>query len=86
MIAAIRYHSQPDRYEGLHRGVACVVALANLFCHLKGVTSLGVRYTHKLPEEVFSQLALQREQVSAILNQLDEVLGSVDALAVFQIR
>jgi putative nucleotidyltransferase with HDIG domain len=83
---AIRYHHKADQYPGEDRQFVAVVALANLFCHVKGIPSAGIRCVETLPAQVFSDLALQRQQVSAIMDQIDKTLKAADLMAVCQVR
>ena len=62
-----------------------VVALANFFCHLKGITSLGVRNVEMPTTRIFDALELGKQQVSQILGQLDEALCAVNMMAIVQV-
>jgi HD-like signal output (HDOD) protein len=84
--AAIRHHHGPEQYEGPDREMVCVVAIANLLCHLKGLSSLGVCDRQMPQAELFAELGLQKEQVSWVLAQLDETLAAADVMAVVQMR
>lgn len=86
LCAAIGYHHAPERYDGPHRPIVCVTALANFFCHLKGLSSLGVAETRTPSTELFAELGLRKPQVELILEELDEVLAAADTMAIVQIR
>ena len=64
--------------------MVCVVALADFFCNVKGLTQLGVRNMQMPPTAVFSTLGLKKDHVSQIWAQLDETLKSVDVMALIQ--
>ena len=80
LTTAIRYHHDPDRYEGEHSAMVYVVALANFFCHLKDLSSLGIRQTQKPPAEWFTALGLQKGDIAWIWEHLDEVLEAADIM------
>ncbi len=81
LTTTIRYHHSPLEYEGPHREMVCAVALANFFCNVKGLTALGVPYKEVPPAEVFSALDLDKQRVTAIWEQLDDVLQSANIMA-----
>ena len=81
LTATIRYHHAPLEYEGEHRDMVFVVALADFFCTVKGVTQLGVRNMQMPTSEIFAALGLSKVHVSQIWNQLDETLKSADVMA-----
>ncbi len=84
LAATAIHHHMPESYTGPHRKIVCAVALANFFCNLKGVTSLGVANT-KMPEtEIFAELNLGKPQVAKIWNQLDEVFEAANLMALMQ--
>ena len=80
LTTAIRYHHEPDRYQGEHSAMVYVVALANFFCHLKDLSSLGISQTQKPPAEWFTALGLQKADVAWIWEHLDEVLEAADIM------
>ena len=84
LTAAIRYHHSPLEYEGEHREMVCVVALADFFCSVKGLAQLGVRNMQMPPSEVFAALGLSKQHISQIWDQLDEALKSADVMALIQ--
>ena len=61
------------------------VALANFFCTLKNLTSLGVRHRQMPSAKIMTGLNLNEVQVSTIWGQLDEVLEAADVLAMTQV-
>jgi hypothetical protein len=63
-----------------------VVSLADFFCNLKNVTALGVRRSQKPPMDLFGELGLDKQQVSSVLGQLDDVLTSANLMASVQVR
>ena len=81
LTATIRYHHSPLEYEGEHRDMVFVVALADFFCNVKGLTQLGVRNMQMPPSEIFAALGLSKEHISQIWTKLDETLKSVDVMA-----
>lgn len=81
LTATIRYHHSPLEYEGEHRDMVFVVALADFFCNVKGLTQLGVRNMQMPPPEIFAALGLSKEHVSQIWTQLDDTLKSADVMA-----
>ena len=81
LTTTICYHHAPLECIGPHREMVCVVALANFFCHVKQLTSLGVSQAQVPPAEVFASLGLDKQQVSLIWERLDETLESADIMA-----
>ena len=77
---AIRYHHDPHEYDGPHREMVYVVALANLFCHIKGRTSLGVRQVQLRAAPLFAALGLGKPQVQSTWEQLDAILTAADTV------
>ena len=86
LTAAIGAHHMPEAYWGPHREMVIIVALANFFCNLKDLTSLGVRNTETPPTRLFGLIGLRKDHVALILQQLDEVLESARDMAMVQIR
>ncbi|MBN1911796.1 MAG: HDOD domain-containing protein [Pirellulales bacterium] len=85
-VAAIRYHHSPQECEGEHHLLACTVAVANFFCHLRDITSLGIRDMAAPPTEIFTDLGLTRRQVAETVAQLDQLLQAAAEMAIVQIR
>ncbi len=81
LTATIRYHHDPLAYDGPHREMVLTVALANFFCNVKQVTSLGVATTEMPSEEVFYGLGLDKPDVKAIWESLDDTLAGADLMA-----
>lgn len=81
LVKTIRYHHHPLEYDGEHRNLVNVVALANFFCHLKGYSSLGVPNKLMPPIELFAALRMNDSMVAAIWNDLDDVLQSANIMA-----
>ncbi len=86
LVAAIEHHHESQQHEGPHRDMVTMVALADFFCDLKGVTALGVRTTTKPPMELFAELGVRKEHIASVLEQLDELLKSANLMASVQIR
>jgi len=84
LAATAIHHHRPELYTGEHRKIVCAVALANFFCNLKGVTSLGVANTTMPETEIFAELNLGKPQVAEIWNRLDEVFESANLMALMQ--
>jgi putative nucleotidyltransferase with HDIG domain len=84
LVATIRHHHEPARYQGPHRRIVCVVALGNLFCSLRGLTSLGVRNVEEPSAEIFTFLGLGRNHIASIWESLDETLQHADIMALAQ--
>ena len=83
---SIGSHHAAEKYSGPHRSIVCVVALANFFCHLKGVTPLGVRNVETPSPALFAELGIRKQEVAAILARVDEILQAADLMAALQIR
>lgn len=81
LTTAIHHHHAPLEYSGPHADMVHVVALANFFCNAKKMTALGVADKQVPPAEVFTNLGLDRGQVTAIWEQLDEVLSAANIMA-----
>ncbi len=86
LSTAVGHHHNAGRYQGPHRQLVCLVALADFLCHWKGVPPLGVCNAQMPPAELFNDLGLSRDQVAAIVNQLDDVLTDADTMAAAQLR
>jgi HD-like signal output (HDOD) protein len=86
LTKAIGWHHWPDQYEGPHREMVSVVALADILCHLKKFPPLGIRNTQMPPVQLFIDLELGKQQVALIVAELDEVLGAADVMASAQLR
>ena len=86
VTAAIGGHHTPQTCDPQYRGIVYTVALADFFCHLKNLTSLGVRYAHVPPMALFNELGLHKQQVWLILEQLEDVLSAADVMAFVQVR
>ena len=85
LVATIGYHHCPMQYEGEHRALVSVVSLANFFCHMKDLPSLGVRNVSMPPVELFVELGLQRPHITMIAEQLGDVLLTADRMALVQV-
>ncbi len=83
---AIGCHHSPDAYEGPHRQMVCIVSLADCLCQLRGFPPLGVPNTRVPTVQPFNELGLGKEQVTAIVAQLDDILQSADEMAGLQLR
>lgn len=81
LTASIRYHHAPLEYDGPHREMVFVVTLANFFCNVKELTSLGISDKQVPDAQVFSHLGLDKPQVTRIWEQLDAVLESANIMA-----
>ena len=81
LTATIRYHHSPLEYEGEHRDMVFVVALADFFCNVKGLTQMGVRNMQMPPSEVFAALGLSKQHIAQIWTRLDDTLKSADVMA-----
>ena len=86
LSASIGLHHRAEQYAGPHRDMVSIVALANAFCHLKDVSSLGVRHAEMPSVGLFTQLGLRKGEVATILKRLDQVLSAANTLALAQIR
>ncbi len=86
VILSAEHHHRPSRYEGEHHDMICLVSLADFFCNLKNLTALGVRYSGNPPMELFFELGFEKEQVSSVLKQLDNVLTAAHLMAGVQVR
>ena len=82
---AISYHHAPEQCSGSTCNTVYSVALANLLCHTKGITSLGVCNARPLPSRLVIELGLQKQQVALIVEGLDEVLEAAEAMALLHV-
>ena len=78
IVAAIRYHHYPERYEGPHQEIVFVVSAANYFCSHAGRSSLGVHNVPAPSDAVYNMLGLQQDKLSMIFEQLDAALEAAD--------
>jgi HD-like signal output (HDOD) protein len=69
-ITAMRHHHEPEKYEGPHEPVLHCVALANLVCSLKEITSVGLNLVglHRRSLEV---LDLDKADLKTLSADLD---------------
>ncbi|MBN2023048.1 MAG: HDOD domain-containing protein [Pirellulales bacterium] len=84
--AAIRCHHLPETCDGDGHVMACIVAAADFFCHLKDLTSLGAHKPSPPAQEIFATLGLTRSDMNALLDQLDALLSAAQDVATIQIR
>lgn len=78
---AIAWHHEPQNYQGEHRDLVGVVAIANYLCSRAGYTSLGVQNVTPPPNEVNAQLGLDQVSFSIICSELDATLQKAEDLA-----
>ena len=86
LTAAIGHHHEPDVYTGEYRDMVLIVAIANFFCHLKKLPSLGVAHNPILSSQHFVDLGLDKSQVGSLLDRLDDMLHSAGELALVEAR
>lgn len=84
LVAAIAYHHDPEAHQQDHHAIVCAVALANYLCHIKGLSSLGVRNAELPPASVFAELGLREQQIASIWDRLDHTLQQADFMAMMQ--
>ncbi len=77
--AAIAFHHMSDKYRGDHLLIVQCVEIANLLCTLKGMSSVG-RKLVRVPQAAMNALALTREHISVLANDLDDELARNAAL------
>jgi putative nucleotidyltransferase with HDIG domain len=78
---AIAFHHQPWCYEGHHKELVNVVAVANYLCSRAGVTSLGVHNCPPPPDEIYRGLGLDQVTLAIIWEELDAALEKACSLA-----
>jgi HD-like signal output (HDOD) protein len=78
---AITFHHQPWCYNGPHKDIVQVVAVANYLCSRAGVTSLGVHNVPPPPDEVYTGLGLDQVTLAIIWDELDTALDKATSLA-----
>jgi len=78
---AITFHHQPWCYEGPHKELVNVVAVANYLCSRAGVTSLGVHNCPPPPDEIYRGLGLDQVTLAIIWEELDGALEKASSLA-----
>lgn len=81
VTAVIRYHHEPEQYEGPRRDVVYIVAMANFLCTLHGITSLGVRNVPEPPDEVIDALDFRPDDIPLLREQLAETLAQASVIA-----
>ncbi len=72
-LAAIRHHHAPEQYDGPHREVVHCVALANLICSIKDITSIGINLV-QMSHESLEILQLQKQDLKVFAEDLDAEL------------
>jgi HD-like signal output (HDOD) protein len=78
---AITFHHQPKGYNGPHKELVNVVAVANYLCSRAGVTSLGVHNCPPPPDEIYRGLGLDQVTLAIIWEELDGALEKASSLA-----
>jgi hypothetical protein len=78
---AITFHHQPWCYDGQHKELVNVVAVANYLCSRAGVTSLGVHNCLSPPDEIYRGLGLDQVTLAIIWEELDAALEKASSLA-----
>jgi len=72
---AIRHHHDADRHRGEHLPLVRCVAVANLICTLKGISSIGLKCV-SFPRSAIEGLGLTRNDIQVLATRLDEELSS----------
>lgn len=83
---AIGHHHHSDDYDGPHGDMVHTVALGDWLCAFKQLPSLGIVTSSPPPGELFAELGLDRDHVTAIISDLEEVLGRAHIMAQSQLR
>jgi HD-like signal output (HDOD) protein len=78
---AIAFHHQPLSYDGPHKELVNVVAVANYLCSRAGVTSLGVHNCLPPSDEIYRCLGLDQVTLAIIWEELDGALEKASSLA-----
>ena len=86
VTAAIGCHHAPDQYQGPHRDMVSVVALADFLCHRRGLPPLEISRTHVPAAPLLAELNLNRQSFSQIMEKLDAVLTAAGELATMHLR
>ena len=81
LSSAIGYHHQADLYDGPHAVLVHVVQQANIFCHVKDRSPLGVRNSQTPSTRMAAGLELGKEQLVRIWKQVDGILNARDPIA-----
>ncbi len=71
---AIGYHHEPQAYEGEHKELVYLVAIANYLCTRAGWPSLGVQNISLPPDEVYAGLGLDQTDLRAIWEEVPATL------------
>lgn len=82
IVDAITYHHHPLSYQGSHKEMVYLVAVANYLCSRAGRTSLGVHNVPAPPDEVYAGLGLDHVSLTIICSELEATLEKAEALAV----
>jgi len=83
---AIGCHHLPEACDGDEHALACVVAAADFFCHVKETTSLGIRGVGALGNDTLAPLGLTKGNLDSLLEQIDNLLTVARGMAVIQTR
>jgi HD-like signal output (HDOD) protein len=81
VVDAIAYHHYSGDYQGPHRDLVHVVAIANYLCSRAGWTSLGVHNVAPPPDQVYAGLGLDQISLAIIWDELEPTLGRAETLA-----
>ncbi len=82
IVDAITYHHHPLNYQGPHKEMVYLIAVANYLCSRAGRTSLGVHNVVAPPDEVYAGLGLDHVSLTIICSELEATLEKAEALAI----
>ncbi len=83
---AIGHHHHPADYDGPNGEMVRVVTLSDWLCDFKGRPALGTATSTPPPAELFAEMGLDRNEITAILRELDAALSRAQVLAQSQLR
>jgi putative nucleotidyltransferase with HDIG domain len=81
IISAIRFHHCPSEFREEERALLDILTVANYLADYKNITSLGVQNVEPPSDEVCSALGLQADQITTVLDDLEDALDQAQVLA-----
>jgi putative nucleotidyltransferase with HDIG domain len=85
LVDAIRHHHALRDQGDSQSSMVQVVALADIVCQLKHCPPLGVRHSQAPPAWLVNDLGLTKQQISLIIEKLQDALEQAQMMAEFQL-
>lgn len=83
---AIGHHHHWGEYDGPNGDMVRAVTLSDWLCDFKGHPALGTATSSPPPAELFAELGLDRNEIAAVISELDAALSRAHVMARSQLR